>query len=178
MLFGDGHSCLTGIRKPAGDGRGASGNNHRGTQSAPEMTLVLGSAAVAAASRQGLGPVALGQDSTTGTRPQASLCIGMTGRASGGDRRQTRHGVKRLSDETHRSQDAVGSHVTRFLRMQVRVWFADGHVGDHGPGKATLSGFASKKASFGRVSQRRKIWSHWAPGFVRVGSGGTFSAAQ
>ena len=57
----------TAIRKPAGGGRGASGNNHRGAQSAPEVTLVLGSTAVAEASRQGLAPAALGQDSTTGT---------------------------------------------------------------------------------------------------------------
>lgn len=54
---------------------GASGNNQRGAQSAPEVTFVLGSAAVTEASRQGLAPVALGQDSTTGTRTQASLRI-------------------------------------------------------------------------------------------------------
>ena len=69
-----GHFCLIWVTEFACDDQGNFWQGYKGAQSASEVTFVLGSTSVAL--RQGLAPVALGQDSTVASTHQRESATG------------------------------------------------------------------------------------------------------
>lgn len=106
---------LTVIRKPAGDGQ----DNQRGAQSAPEVTFVLGSAAVTEPRGKASPLWPWGRIPQQVQELKPVFVIEVPWVAT--DRRVNR--VRCSSDKSPWFRDAVCSPATRFLRTQVRVWF-------------------------------------------------------